>query len=253
MSAAALSKGCTLIQNAAMEPEVIALAGFLNAMGAKIEGAGTSTITVTGVERLHGCTYRVPSDRIQAGTYLLAAAMTLGDITVKGVIPEHQSPLLSKLREMGCEVVEGNDWIRVTATARPKASRVKTLPYPGFPTDMQQPMAALMAISDGASVIDEQIYEGRIGHVQELNRMGASITQRGQTSIIEGVEKLSGAAVKASDLRAGAALVLAGLAAEGETVVSNIHFIDRGYERLAETMRSLGADMERVRTTARTS
>jgi UDP-N-acetylglucosamine 1-carboxyvinyltransferase len=246
MSAATLAQGITVIQNAAMEPEVIALADFLNRLGARIEGAGTSTITITGVAGLHGGEFRVPSDRLQAGTYLLAAAITCGDVTVKGIVPEHQVSLTSKLREMGCEVTEGHDWVRVACGERLKGTKIKTMPYPGFPTDMQQPMAALLTIADGVSVIDETIYESRIGHVDELNRMGANVTQKGQTSIIEGVEKLSGANVFASDLRAGAALVLAGLAAEGETVVRNIHFIDRGYERLEHVLRDLGADISRV-------
>ena len=247
MSAAVLAEGCTVIQNAAMEPEVMALAGFLRAMGGKVEGDGTSTITIQGVSQLGGCEYRVPSDRIQAGTYLLGAAITRGDVTVRGIIPDHQSPVLSKLRETGCDVMEGHDWVRVSAKGRLKATRVTTMPYPGFPTDMQQPMAAFLSTVEGTSVIDELIYEGRIGHVQELNRMGASITQKGQTSIIDGVKALGGAVVKASDLRAGAALVLAGLAAEGETEVRNIHFIDRGYERLDTIIRQLGGDMVRGR------
>lgn len=252
MSAATLAKGVTVLQNAAMEPEVVALADFLNRMGARIEGAGTSTITIQGVKSLHPCEFRIPSDRLQAGTYMIAAAMTCGDIQVNGIVPEHQIALATKLREMGCDVTEGHDWMRVVCDERLKGSRIKTMPYPGFPTDMQQPMAALMCIAEGTSVVDETIYESRIGHVQELNRMGAHMTQKGQTSIIEGVDKLSGAHVTASDLRAGAALVLAGLAAEGETVVRNIHFIDRGYEKLEQTLRTLGADIERVDIVERT-
>jgi UDP-N-acetylglucosamine 1-carboxyvinyltransferase len=246
MSAATLAKGVTVLQNAAMEPEVVALADFLNRMGARIEGAGTSTITIQGVKSLHPCEFRIPSDRLQAGTFMIAGAMTYGDVKVNGIVPEHQIALVSKLREMGCDVTEGHDWVRVTARERLKASRIKTMPYPGFPTDMQQPMAALMTLAEGTSVVDETIYESRIGHVQELNRMGANVIQKGQTSIIEGVEKLSGAHVTSSDLRAGAALVLAGLAAEGETVVRNIHFIDRGYEDLEQTLRNLGASIDRV-------
>jgi UDP-N-acetylglucosamine 1-carboxyvinyltransferase len=246
MSAATLASGITVIQNAAMEPEVITLAEFLNHMGARIEGAGTSTITIQGVEKLNGCEYRVPADRLQAGTYLLAGAITNGDVTVTGIVPEHQTAVLSKLREMGCDVYEGHDWVRVACNKKLEATRIKTMPYPGFPTDMQQPMTALMALANGVSVMDETIYESRIGHVQELNRMGAKIAQTGQTSIIEGVDKLSGAHVWASDLRAGAALVVAALAAEGETVVRNIHFIDRGYERMDAVLRALGGDIQRV-------
>jgi len=246
MSAATLAQGCTTIHNAAMEPEVVVLADFLNRMGAKVEGAGTSIITIEGVAALSGCEFNVPSDRLQAGTYLIAGAITCGDVTVRNVLPEHQLPLTSKLREMGCEISEGHDWVRTVCSERLKATRIKTMPYPGFPTDVQQPMAALMALADGVSVIDETIYESRIGHVQELNRMGAKIVQKGQTSIIEGVDKLSGSDVWASDLRAGAALVLAGLAAEGETVVRNIHFIDRGYERLENVLSDLGAIISRI-------
>lgn len=252
MSTATLARGMTVIQNAAIEPEVTTLADFLRSLGAKIDGAGTSTITIEGVPSLHGSTFRVPSDRLQAGTYLIAGAMTGGDVTVRGIMPEHQAPVLSKLRETGCEVFEGFDWIRVVAPSRLKATKIKTMPYPGFPTDMQQPMSALLTLAEGTSVIDETIYEGRMGHIQELKRMGASITLTGQTSIIQGVSKLSGAAVVASDLRAGAALVIAGLAAEGETQVQNIHFIDRGYERLVETIRSLGGAIERTTISDRT-
>jgi UDP-N-acetylglucosamine 1-carboxyvinyltransferase len=251
MSAATLADGVTVIQNAAMEPEVTSLADFLNRMGARVEGAGTSTITIRGRQSLEACEFRVPSDRLQAGTYLLAAAITKGDITVHGIVPEHQIAVVNKLREAGCFVEEGHDWIRVACQDRPLPVKVKTMPYPGFPTDMQQPMAAFLALAEGVSVVEETIYESRIGHVQELNRMGAQIIQKGQTSIIDGVERLSGAHVTASDLRAGAALVLAGLAAEGETIVRNIHFIDRGYERLEQTLRMLGADIERLKTSER--
>jgi UDP-N-acetylglucosamine 1-carboxyvinyltransferase len=246
MTAATLAKGITVIQNAAMEPEVTVLADFLNRMGARVEGAGTSTITIQGMSSLEPCEFRVPSDRLQAGTYMLAGAITGGDVTVKGILPEHQTALVNKLREAGAEVSEGSDWIRVGATERLKGIRIKTMPYPGFPTDMQQPMAALLTLAEGTSVVEETIYESRIGHVQELNRMGASIIQESRSSIINGVSHLRGTVVVASDLRAGAALVLAGLAAEGETVVRNVHFIDRGYERLEETLQSLGGRIVRV-------
>jgi len=246
MTTAAVARGVTTIQNAALEPEVVSLASFLNRMGARVEGAGTSTITVTGQKELHGCEFYVPADRLQAGTFLLAGAITGGDVTVKGVDPEHQVPVLNKLREAGCETYEGHDWVRVTCDNAPEGVRVTTMPYPGFPTDMQQPMAAFLSVAQGVSVVEETIYESRIGHIDELNRMGAQIIQKGRTSIIEGVPCLSGAQVTASDLRAGAALVLAGLAAEGETTVRNIHFIDRGYERLEESLTSLGGRIERV-------
>lgn len=246
MTAAALAQGITVIQNAAMEPEVVTLADMLNRMGARIEGAGTSTVTIQGCTSLNPCEFRVPSDRLQAGTYMLAGAITGGDVTVRGILPENQTALVNKLRETGAEVNEGPDWIRVATTERPRGCRIKTMPYPGFPTDMQQPMSAYLALAEGVSVVDETIYESRIGHVQELNRMGANIIQESRSSIINGVSRLRGTAVVSSDLRAGAALVLAGLAAEGETVVRNVHFIDRGYERLEATLRSLGGDIHRV-------
>lgn len=246
MTAAALAQGHTIIQNAAMEPEVVALAAFLNCLGARVEGAGSSTITIEGVEKLHGCEFRVPADRMQAATYLLAGAITKGDVTVTGILPGDQTPVVNKLREAGLSVEEGHDWIRVVATKRPKAIKVKTMPHPGFPTDMQQPMAALLTLANGTSIIDETIYESRHGHVPELERMGANIRIEGRAAIITGVRTLKGANVEASDLRAGAALVLAGLAAEGETTVRNIHFIDRGYADFEATLRSLGAEIERV-------
>jgi len=248
MSTAVLAKGMTTIDNAAFEPEVTALADFLNRMGARIEGAGTSKITIRGVESLEPCQFRIPHDRVQAGTYLLAGAITRGDVTVHGVFPEHQAGLISKLKEAGALVSEGPDWVRVAANNRLKAVRIKTMPYPGFPTDMQQPVAALLTVSDGTSVIEETIYESRTGHVPELNRMGAKIRLEGggRTALITGVEKLKGAVVEASDLRAGAALVLAALAAEGESVIKNVHFIDRGYERIESSLMNLGARIERV-------
>jgi UDP-N-acetylglucosamine 1-carboxyvinyltransferase len=246
MTTAALAKGITTIQNAAIEPEVTTLADFLNRMGARIEGAGTATITITGVDHLQPCEFRIPSDRLQAGTYLLGGAITRGDVTVRGVLPEHQTPVINKLREAGAECSEGPDWVRVAADRRLKGIKITTMPFPGFPTDMQQPMAAVMALSDGQSVVEETIYEARIGHVQELNRLGAKMTVSGRTVLINGVSRLKGAVVEASDLRAGAALCLAGLAAEGETIVKNVHFIDRGYEDLEALLTSLGASIERI-------
>lgn len=246
MSTAALARGVTVIDNAAVEPEVTTLAEFLNRMGARIEGAGTSKITIQGVERLAGCEFRVPEDRLQAGTYLLAGAITRGDVTVRGVMPEHQTSLISKLREANAEAFEGSDWVRVCAPGRLRGIRIKTMPYPGFPTDMQQIMAATLATASGTSVVEETIYESRIGHVNELNRMGARMSLEGRSTLIEGVTKLKGAVIEASDLRAGAALVLAGLAADGETVVRNVHFIDRGYERFEAILNSLGGNVERI-------
>ena len=246
MATATLAKGITVIQNAAIEPEVTALADFLNRMGAKVEGAGTSTISIQGVSKLTACGYTIPTDRLQAGTYLLAGAITGGDVTVRGIIPDNQTAVINKLREVGAEITEGPDWLRVQATSNLRGVNIKTMPYPGFPTDMQQPMTALLTVCDGMSVVEETIYESRIGHVQELNRMGATIMQKDRTSIITGSARLRGATVAASDLRAGAALVLAGLAAEGETLVRNIHFIDRGYDNLEGTLTSLGGDIIRI-------
>jgi len=246
MVAAVLAKGVTTIQNAAMEPEVSSLADFLNAMGARVTGAGTSMIEIHGVRQLTGTNFRVASDRIQAGTYMLAAAITGGDITVRGLIPDAQAPIVSKLQEAGAQVTVGYDEIRVVAKERLKAVKIRTMPYPGFPTDLQQPMCALLSVADGTSIVEETVYESRIGHVRELVRMGADIHQTQLTSIISGVEKLQGAEVEASDLRAGAALVLAGMAAEGNTIIRSIHHIDRGYERLEQTMNSLGASIERI-------
>lgn len=246
MATACLAQGLTVIHNAAIEPEVIALAGFLKRMGAKIEGDGTSTITVNGVDELFGCTYRVPEDRIQAATYLMAGVITGGDVQVTGIVPEQQTALVNKLREANADVFEGNDWIRARVDGPLTAIRVKTMPYPGFPTDIQQPMAAVLALAQGSSVIEETIYESRFGHVTELNRMGAKMRIEGRSTIIDGVAKLEGAVVEASDLRAGAALVLAGLAAEGDTIIKNIHYIDRGYEELEHNLRQLGGTIERV-------
>lgn len=246
MATATLADGVTTIKNAAMEPEVVTLAQFLVRMGARIEGAGTSTITIIGVKELGDVDFIVPSDRVQASTYLLAGAITGGDVTVRGILPESQAALINKLREAGIETDEGPDWVRAAGTSRPNGIRVKTMPYPGFPTDIQQPMAALLTLADGPSVVEETIYESRTGHVNELIRMGAKMRIEGKSVVINGTERLSGTTVEASDLRAGAALVLAGLAAEGETVVKNIHYIDRGYEDLEATMTRLGGDIMRV-------
>ena len=246
MATSVLASGVTTIHNAAMEPEVTTLAGFLNAMGAKIEGAGTSTITIIGVEGLSSCEYTIPADRLQAGTYLLSAAATQGDVTVRGVLPEHQTAMVNKLREAGAEADEGADWVRVACDRQLKSIRIKTMPYPGFPTDMQQPMAAVLALAKGNSVVDETIYESRIGHVPELNRMGANLRVEGRSTIIEGVPSLTGAVVQASDLRAGAALCLAALAAEGETFIKNVHYLDRGYDHFEDRITSLGGEIERI-------
>lgn len=246
MSTACLAEGETVIENAAMEPEVTALAAFLQAIGAQISGAGTPTIRIMGSPKLYGAEYRVPSDRLQAGTFLLAGAITRGDVRVTNVDPEHQTALLNKLKEAGARVSEGKDWVRVAVNNPLEAIRVMTMPYPGFPTDMQQPMAALLTLANGTSVVEETIYESRTGHIPELVRMGANIKTEGRSAIITGVSSLQGAVVEATDLRAGAALCLAGLAAEGTTHVKNVHYIDRGYEDLESSMKMLGADFERA-------
>jgi len=245
MTTAVYAEGVTTIKNAAQEPEVVALAGFLNRMGARIEGAGTQTITVQGVKTLTPCEYTIPADRMQAGTYMMAGAITRGDVTVTGVLPDDLTPVVNKLREAGADVLEGNDWVRVQAPNGMKGIKVKTMPHPGFPTDMQQPMAALLSLAEGTSVIEETLYEGRFGHIPELNRMGADIRSEGRISVIQGVEKLRGAPVEASDLRAGAALILAGLAAEGETTVRNMKYVDRGYQDLEANLTALGGKVSR--------
>lgn len=246
MSTATIAHGDTVIQNAAAEPEITTLASFLNRLGARIEGAGTSTITIHGVQSLSGGDFRVPSDRLQASTYLLAGAITRGDVTTTGIMPDDQTALVNKLREAGAYVDEGPDWVRVAAPNRLEAIKVKTMPYPGFATDVQQPMAATLCLANGTSTVEETIYESRIGHIPELNRMGAKVRQEGRLTVITGVERLRGATVEASDLRAGAALVLAGLSAQGKTAVKNVHFIDRGYEDFESRLRSLGAKIDRV-------
>ncbi len=251
MATACLAEGVTTIQNAAMEPEIGALAEFLNGMGARIEGAGSSMVTITGVRELGGTDFRIPEDRLQAGTYLLAGAVTGGDVSVRGVWSEPLTALINKLREAQVGIEEGTDVIRATSNGRPKATNVRTMPYPGFPTDLQQPFAVLLAIAQGRSSIVETIYESRIGHVQELLRMGADMHIQGRSTVIDGVPKLRGASVEASDLRAGAALVIAGLAAEGTTDVRNVHFIDRGYQNFEECLRGLGASIERIETDTR--
>jgi UDP-N-acetylglucosamine 1-carboxyvinyltransferase len=239
--AATRAEGTTIIENAAKEPHVVDLATFLNTMGADVRGAGTDVIKVRGVEELHGCSHAIIPDEIEAATLMLAAAATGGDVVVENVIPKHLDPVSAKLREAGVHVEENGDWIRVKATGRPKAVNVKTLPYPGFPTDAQQPISALLAIADGTSFITETIWERRFKHVGELNRMGADIRVEGHTAIINGVPDLSGTEVRATDLRAGAALIIAGLMAKGETKVCDMEHVDRGYERIDEKLSALGA------------
>ena len=250
MLAAVAAEGQTIIVNAAKEPHVVDVANFLNMMGANVKGAGTDVIRIQGGRRLHGCTYAVIPDQIEAGTFMIAAAATRGDVIINNVIPTHLEAISAKLMESGVTVSEGDDgrdfFIRVSADKRPRAVNIKTLPYPGFPTDLQQPMMALLATAEGNSFIMENIFENRFNHVPELAKMGASISISSRTATVEGVEKLYGAPLCASDLRAGAALVIAALAAEGESTISQIHFIDRGYEFLEQKLRALGADIMRI-------
>ena len=246
LMAAVLAEGKTIIENAAEEPEVVDLANYLNKMGAKIRGAGTDTIRVEGVARLHGSDYTIIPDRIEAGTYMVAAAMTGGDVIVENVLPEHQKPLIAKLREAGALVEEDIDKIRVSCDKPLKAVSVKTLPYPGFPTDMQAQFMAMMVLAEGRSKVTETVFETRFMHVVELNRMGARIVAEGRSANIEGPAHLTGCDVRATDLRAGAAMILAGLVAEGTTRIGDIYHIDRGYENIVQKLKALGADIERV-------
>lgn len=248
MLAAALAEGKTVLENCAKEPHVVDVANLLNTMGAKIKGAGTDVIRIEGVEKLHGGEYSVIPDQIEAGTFMFAAAATKGDVTVKNVIPKHLECLTSKLREIGCEVSEFDDAVRVVSKGRLSHSTVKTLPYPGFPTDMQPQMAVLLALSEGTSTITESIFENRFKYVDELNRMGSDIKVEGNTAIINGIAGLMGAQVTAPDLRAGAALVIAGLAADGITTVEDIVYILRGYEDFAAKLRGLGGIIDVVET-----
>ena len=246
MMAAALAEGTTILENAAEEPEIVALANYLNKMGAKIRGAGTNLIRIEGVKELHGADYTIIPDRIEAGTYMIAAAMTGGDIIVENVLPEHQKPLIAKLREAGAIVEEDIDRVHVVGTGKLKAVDIKTLPYPGFPTDMQAQMMAMMVVSEGRSKVTETVFENRFMHVVELNRMGARISTEGRSAVIDGPSQLTGCDVRATDLRAGAAMILAGLVADGVTRIGDLHHIDRGYERIVDKLRLLGADIERI-------
>ncbi len=246
MLASCMAQGMTIIENAAKEPHVVDVANFLNSMGANIKGAGTDVIRIKGVEKLHGTTYSIIPDQIEAGTFMFAAAITMGDVMIRNVIPKHLESISAKLVEMGCEVTEFDDSLRVVASHRLSHTHVKTLPYPGFPTDMQPQIAVTLALSEGISIVTESIFENRFKYVDELARMGANIKVEGNTAIIEGVEKYCGTSITAPDLRAGAALVLAGLAAEGITVIDDIKYIERGYEDFPEKLANLGAMMEKV-------
>jgi UDP-N-acetylglucosamine 1-carboxyvinyltransferase len=246
MMAACLAEGLTTMENAAKEPHVVDVANFLNSMGANIKGAGTDVIRIKGVPKLHGCEYSIIPDQIEAGTFMFAAAATKGDILIKNVIPKHLEAFTAKLLEIGAEVEEFDDAVRVCATKRLGSTHVKTLVYPGFLTDMQPQMTTLLALSKGTSIVTESIFENRFKYVDELCRMGASIKVESNTAIIDGVDKLTGAVVSAPDLRGGAALVIAGLLAEGFTVVEDIEYIERGYEKLEYKMQQLGADMVKI-------
>ena len=247
MMAATLAKGETVIENAAREPEVVDLANFLNAMGAKVRGAGTDKIVVEGVERLHGASYEVLPDRIEAGTYLVAGAITRGHVRVKHTRPEHLDAVLAKLQEAGATIATGDNWIGLDMRGRrPRSVDVRTAPYPAFPTDMQAQFAALDTIAEGVGTVIETIFENRFMHMLEMRRMGAEIRLEGNTAIIRGVDKLNAAPVMATDLRASASLVLAGLVAEGRTDIERIYHIDRGYEAIEEKLMQLGAQIRRV-------
>ncbi len=250
MLAACMAEGNTVLCNVAKEPHVVDVANFLNMMGASVKGAGTDVIRISGRPRLHGCGYAIIPDQIETGTFMIAAAATMGDVIIKNVIPTHMEAISAKLMESGARVIEGDDgrefYIRVIMEDRPRAINVKTLPYPGFPTDMQQPMVAYLCASSGISTINETIFENRFNHVRELRRMGASISLKNSTTAkVKGISALRGAEIYATDLRAGASLIVAGLAASGTTCVHNIQFIDRGYEYLDKKLTALGADIKR--------
>ena len=247
MMAATLAEGETIIENAAQEPEVVDLANFCRAMGAQIQGAGTNTIVISGVPKLHSVDYSIIPDRIEAGTFLLAGAITHSEISLSPVIPDHLRAVIAKLQTMGAKIItESPDILRIVPGKIHTATDIETLPYPGFPTDMQAPFMALLTISEGDSIINETVFENRLRHVAELNRMGADIRVKGNVAVVRGVARLSGAPVVATDLRASAALVLAGLAADGVTTISSLQHLDRGYEQLEVKLQKLGAKLQRV-------
>lgn len=246
MMAATLAEGTTIIENAAMEPEIVDLANYLNAMGAKVRGAGTGKIRIDGVDKLRGVTHTVIPDRIEAGTYMIAAAITGGDLYIEGAIGDHLRPVISKLEEMGVSITEDENGLRVYSNGKLRATDIKTLPYPGFPTDMQSQMMSLLLVAEGTSLVTETVFENRFMHVAEFEKMSGSIKVDGRTAIVSGGSRLVGAKVCATDLRAGAALILAGLAAEGETEISGIYHIDRGYVDITERLCALGADVRRM-------
>ncbi len=246
MLAAVLARGLTIIENAAKEPHIVDLANFLNSMGADVRGAGTDVIKIRGVEKLHGCTYSIIPDQIEAGTYMVAAATCGGDVLVKNVIPKHLESVSAKLEEAGAEIIEYDDAVRVTRFKPLMKCNVKTMPHPGFPTDMQPQMAVLLSVANGTSILSEGVWDSRFQYVGQLLRMGADIQVDGKVAVIEGVKELTGVNVKATDLRAGAAMIIAGLVARGETIVEDVQYIDRGYEDVVDKFRMLGADIRRV-------
>lgn len=246
MLAASMANGITIIENAAKEPHVVDVANFLNSMGACVRGAGTDVIRIKGVNKLHGTEYAIIPDQIEAGTFMFAAAVTKGDVTVKNIIPKHLESISAKLIEIGCGVEESDDAVRVVASKPLTHTHVKTLPYPGFPTDMQPQITVALGLSRGTSIVTESIFENRFKYVDELTKMGASIKVEGNTAIIDGVSKYTGAGISAPDLRAGAALVMAGLAAEGTTIIDDIKFIERGYEDFHIKLQGLGAQVEKI-------
>ncbi|MGL4482499.1 MAG: UDP-N-acetylglucosamine 1-carboxyvinyltransferase [Lactococcus garvieae] len=246
MMAATLAEGTTTLENAAREPEIVDLANWLNKMGANVKGAGTDTIIIKGVEKMHGANHAVVQDRIEAGTFMVAAAMTQGDVLIKDAVREHNRPLISKLIEMGVEFVQEEEGLRVLGPETLKATNVKTLPHPGFPTDMQSQMTAAQAIAKGESTMIETVFENRFQHLEEMRRMGLTVDITRNTAIIQGTRKLQGAQVKSTDLRASAALILLGMVAQGQTTVRKLSHLDRGYYRFHEKLKSLGADIERV-------
>ena len=246
MLAASMAEGTTIIENCAKEPHVVDTANFLNMMGANIKGAGTDIIRIKGVEKLHGAEYTIIPDQIEAGTYMIAAAIAGGDVTVRNIIPKHMDSLTAKLAEMGAAIEKQDDSIRVMANGRLHCANIKTMSYPGFPTDLQPQMTALLSVCDGISVVTENVWDNRYQYVAELKQLGAKITVESRVAMIEGVQKLTGARVAATDLRAGAAMVIAGLSAEGTTEIDNIKYIDRGYEDIENKLSALGADIKRV-------
>ena len=247
MLAATLAEGVTTIENAAKEPHIVDTANFLNMMGAKIKGAGTDVIRITGVESLHGAEYMIIPDQIEAGTYMIAAAVCGGHVSVRNIIPKHMDSLSAKLKEMGCKVIEGDDYIDVISDGNLSATRVKTMAYPGFPTDLQPQMVAGLSKADGISILTETVWENRFQYVEQLKKFGCDITIDGRVATIHGVSQLNGAEVMATDLRAGAAMVIAGLSANGITKIGNVRFIDRGYEKIEYKLKALGADIKRVK------